>query len=382
MGYKKNLITLLISFLISIGATEFLLGTLYDNYDKIPKIKNLGIDFDERNRFEVVSDRRKKGEKIYGMVPGYLKLSLNNSFIFPLRGGPKNSNTVYCNESGAYSTYLSDEFGFNNPQGLWKSKIIDVAFIGDSYTQGACVSTKENFVSRIKIQSPNSLNLGYSGTGPLIQLGIMKEFLNQKNIKHMIWSYYEGNDLAELDIEKKIPTLRNYLKENFSQNLVSKQEKVNEAIIDYLENFSNNPPKKAGSSIFDFLKHPTILVPNIRKFFNRFLYQYQSFDDWSLYKEILNQGKQFVEQRKGTLVFVYLPEFYRYDGIITSKAKLKSKVLNIVRSLNIHIIDMDLEFRKSQDPREFFPFKMRGHYNEKGYTIVAQAIRDYLNTSK
>ena len=42
------------------------------------------------------------------------------------------------NESGYYSIYKSDRYGFNNPDYVWDKNEIDLVIIGDSFAHGAC----------------------------------------------------------------------------------------------------------------------------------------------------------------------------------------------------------------------------------------------------
>ena len=53
--------------------------------------------------------------------------------IFPL-SGISNSKTIHCNESGFYSIYQSDRYGFNNPDEEWDNSEIEYLLIGDSFT--------------------------------------------------------------------------------------------------------------------------------------------------------------------------------------------------------------------------------------------------------
>ena len=64
-------------------------------------------------------------------------LRVGDAEVIPL-GGVGSVKTVYCNEGGEYTIYDADERGFSNPKGLWGAPA-EVAVIGDSYTQGACV---------------------------------------------------------------------------------------------------------------------------------------------------------------------------------------------------------------------------------------------------
>jgi len=39
-------------------------------------------------------------------------------------------------------------------------------------------------------------------------------------------------------------------------------------------------------------------------------------------------------------------------------------------------------FSKNPDPLVFFPFRANGHYNEKGYKLVAEEILHFLKEDK
>ena len=47
---------------------------------------------------------------------------------------------MFCQEK-RWSIYKSDRFGFRNYDEIWDKQNIDYLFIGDSFTQGACVET-------------------------------------------------------------------------------------------------------------------------------------------------------------------------------------------------------------------------------------------------
>ena len=79
--------------------------------------------------------------------------------IFPL-GGISNVITVYCAETEDYTIFESDEYGFHNPKGLYQPETLDIAVIGDSFAQGACVPSERNAVALIRNSYSNILNLG------------------------------------------------------------------------------------------------------------------------------------------------------------------------------------------------------------------------------
>ena len=59
----------------------------------------------------------------------------------------------------------------------------------------------------------------------------LKEYIVKKNPQIILWLYFERNDLDDLKIEKSNHILLNYLKNNFSQNLISKQFMIDQKVI-------------------------------------------------------------------------------------------------------------------------------------------------------
>ena len=56
----------------------------------------------------------------------------------------------------------------------------------------------------------------------------MKEYLNHE-VENLIWLYYEGNDLRDLEVELNNPILKKYFKDNlFTQNLKENKKLINE----------------------------------------------------------------------------------------------------------------------------------------------------------
>ena len=87
-----------------------------------------------------------------------------------------------------------------------------VPFSWDSFTHGACVNRPDDIASVLrKLTNKTVLNLGYGGNGPLLQYAGLREYLN-KNVKNVLWFYYEGNDLDDLkNVGLKSKILRSYL---------------------------------------------------------------------------------------------------------------------------------------------------------------------------
>src|SRR5438093_9185982 len=139
--------------------------------------RRFGIPFDARNQFEVVRDLRKMGPDVYPVTfPAWQGLPSQEAAVLPL-GGISSVTTVFCNEMGQYIVYRSDEHGFHNPQGIWSSARLDLAVLGDSFAQGACVPTEQNFVELIRREHPSTLKLGMVGNGRRFMLCGRKEWI-------------------------------------------------------------------------------------------------------------------------------------------------------------------------------------------------------------
>ena len=103
-----------------------------------------------------------------------------------------------------------------------------------------------------KLSKKTVLNLGYDGNGPLIEYATLREYMS-KNVKSVIWFYYEENDLAAetngLELELTNNYLAQYLNDrNFSQNLTNKQSEVNKLALSLFDKFKENELNKLNYS--------------------------------------------------------------------------------------------------------------------------------------
>ena len=305
----------------------------------------------------------------------------NNKNLIPL-AGISNSNTIFCNENGYFSSYLSDRYGFNNPDAEWDKKNIDYILLGDSFVQGACVDRPDDIASNLRKKNYNVLNFGYATNGPLLQLASLKEF-RPKNVKNVLWFFYEGNDLNDLEREKKSNILSNYLYDkNFSQNIKDKQDKVDSlSRSKFLEIEKIN---KKLSLKNNKLKYKLLKFVRLDKT-KKILFKKDSLKnadsgikkkvefDYVLFESILLEAKRVSEIDKSNFYFIYLPWYYRYERGI--EAYSYDKIKKIVINNNINFIDMNnLIFEKEKFPLKYFPFRRFGHYNEIGYLKVSNEI--------
>jgi len=209
------------------------------------------------------------------------------------------------------------------------------------------------------------LNLGQSSTGPLIQYATLREYL-PPNIKNVLWLYYEGNDLSDLENELKNNILKKYLSnKKFKQDLKFKQTQVDQFLTTYLEREREKERERKIIKIIKFIK-----LLNIRSLL---FTQPQPEPQLSELKIILNLANELVNSHNGKLYFVYLPKFDRYTKLLKKdyKQQIKKKVID----LGIEFIDIDDEvFKKEKNPSKLFPFEKYNHYTVEAYKIIALKI--------
>jgi hypothetical protein len=367
--YKINLVLIGLSICVGVYSVEIFL--FYQKTDIRQRIaQKMEIPFDTRTKREMVKEMKEQGVDTFPSFYTHLiipknGLEINGERIFPL-SGVSLKNTVLCNESGKWVNYNSDEHGFNNPSGLFEVEGIDVALVGDSFTQGICVKQGEDIASQLRRMSGlQVINLGNGGNGPLLELASLKEYAEPLKPKYVLWLYYEGNDLGDLVSEQKSPLLLKYRNHQFSQNLINRQSEIDSILIKYMEEIG-------GETVLDN-------IVNIIKLWHlRLLLIKPSLPP--LFTELLKNAKNLTSAWGGKLYFVYLPAWNRYATDLEQGTSYhRHQVLSIVKLLNIPIIDIHNKvFAIHPDPQSLFPFRVFGHYTSEGYSLVAQAIHASL----
>ncbi len=381
---KQNLKDYLLIILISIVFALYIFEgyTIFDKFktnknalnERAEAYKKKGRgNYDMRSAFEVYNDLKKTDKKaVVNISPSYY---LNKNLDFYPLSSISNSKTIYCNENGYWVIYRSDRFGFNNPDDVWDEKKIEYALIGDSFGFGACVNSPNDIASVLKnLSNKPVLNLSNNGIGPLSQYATLREYL-VPGISKVLWLYYEGNDMMNLNNELSDEILRSYLDDkNFKQDLKENQPKI--------DNLARNLIEEKKERELSYLKN-FIKLKNVRGILNKFLpkknqpnYFRPQLDLNDNLKTILVLTKKLVSENKSQLYFIYLPEYPRYKNNYDNSNYLTVK--KIVEDLDIEIIDIhEKVFSKHQNPLNLFPFGLSGHYNEEGYKKVGNTIYNF-----
>ena len=332
-----------------------------------------GAEYDSRDKLEVVNDLRKMGEHAVPMVSpniilfNYMERVKARAYDFTPLSGVPNSKTVFCNESGNYSIYKSDRYGFNNDDKAYE-KNIQILMLGDSYTQGACVQEGEDVASRLRGWGYNTISTGMAGSGPLLELATLREYGAHLRPKIILLLYYGGNDLENLIMEYNQPLLKKYLDPNFSQNLFYRQPEINE----FLSNFLSSHEK----AYFLVTLKNYITLYNLRSFFKISGYTRHEEPSSILphFRDVLEKILQESEKLGAQLFFIHLAELD--DLTENSNPRKRKEVLSIVKGLQIPIVDFLKDLKQEKAPSKYAPFKNASHYNAQGYERLARLILD------
>lgn len=385
-GVRSNVAVAMVGLVVALFLTEGLITV------SLPMLAarnawKAGRRYDFRTREEVIRDLRKSGIQAYQRVAEGFPISGPG---LTLGESISNSTIVYCNESGEWTIFQSDRYGFNNPDGVWDNKASQILSVGDSFTNGACVPPDKGFMRLIQQKHPATVNLGSGGNGPLVELAAMDEYGRSLKPKLILWCYFEGNDLDDLRHESAKPILMRYLKEqNFSQNLIGRQQEINEAMKGPLDQRA-------------YSETSVLLIPSIGlRYYGltsliRFLTLHETRNlvttelgvgadknVWKseeaqipLFKEVMSKAESDAAGWDGQIYFVFLPgtEILRDKP---GRRQLRTEVLQVLRELNIPVIDLYPVFQQHTDPLSLFNLP-NPHYNVEGYRITAETIEKVL----
>jgi hypothetical protein len=388
---KINIATTLLSTIIVAYSSELVLLTIH-NYPLFGK--------DKRSKIEVILDLRSDGVDAWPHVHSYTFNESNgllhkNKRIFPL-GGISNKTIVYCNEGGPWIIFKTDEHGFNNPEGQYKKGAVKITLLGDSFALGSCVKPGKDIAGQLRKKGIESLNISNAANGPLLELAALKEYVEPMEPEVVLWLYYEGNDLMNLQDERKSPILLRYLDGTYSQNLLERQGEIDAALVEHVNSYSIIKggvarKKRIFRSIkFWYLRQK--LSSLILTFHNKSPAMVTKPKDnvgyksqLTLFSEILVTASEQTSGWGGKLYFVYLPNQERYMGANNNgNFNNRDDVLEIVNRLGIPVIDFNKVLDKHPVPLSLLsPVRgVRGHYNPEGYELLSTFIINQLKNNK
>jgi hypothetical protein len=370
--------------------------------------KKAGVTYDRRSKFEIVTALRTVDP---GAVPAIVarallvpqtdgtlqsRITLDGREVVAL-GGISKENTALCNESGEWVTYDSDEHGFHNPVGIWQ-RSVDIVIIGDSYAQGACVPSDKNSAAVIRARFPATLNLGMLGSGPLIELAQLQEYVSRLKPGIVLWFFYEGNDFGDLDNERNSRLLMSYLEGGANQQLIVRQPAIDRALRNYVSaemdgygaaemdepgTVNGRGPAEKSKPALKIRVPQALFLSNLnRRVRLAFQDKSRSGNQRAIPEESMQRlgrvfaaAKSTVDSWGGAFYLVYVPERDRYTarGSANDEAN-HARILELARALRISVIDIHSVIKGHDDPLSLYPFRRRGHFNQDGYRLVGETI--------
>ena len=395
--FIKYILLIIYSIIFSFYLFEFFLIhnlNAIKNKNHIPfniLAERQNLSWDHRSSFEFYLSSKEKYENFF---PNYFPyqllkkgkfegINIDGENIIPF-GTISNSKTFLGNELGFYPIVNTDKYGFKNFDNDYSSKV-DFILIGDSYIEGCCTDQQHSIYGNLKNKGFNVLSFGRNGAGPLTEYAIIREYLDNNliNYSNLIW-FYDENDFENLALELNSEILKNYyLNDNFNQNLIEKQELIDKALINHLneeikikinieknnkEFLNTNKESFTNFDMFNFLK-----LTNTRNLF----YLMPKNDNHNYFKTIIYKSKKIVEKNNANFFFVYIPSAKTFTH--NYNYQFKKPVLKTIRNLNIKILDLTDIILSLDEPTSILPFKCCGHFTQEGYSLISSYIIDELS---
>ena len=384
---QSNFLIFFFSSLISLYVLELTMFKLKYNKENFQFLENVRaakiekVDFDDRNIFKFYKDYNKNKNENSVISMSRVQVSIDNKIVQTL-GGIGNRETILCNESGYWTTFKSDRYGFNNPDELWDKKL-DVVIVGDSFGLGLCVNQDQNFAGVLRKNGKKSITLGGTGMGTLFEYAILREYTKNIETDNLIFMFYL-NDLHNLNSELSNPILLNYLNDNnFSQNLALNQNNINIKLEEKLINYINKKKFLTLERIAKFYYIREAVRDIIYKKDKNVIFSRFEIDEQKLNK-VIEILKKVEDDFKGNLYIGYLPSAAEYMFKENEKKLLKEISDRIVNKLKANSFDV-IDFRLSLDSKELdeiLPFgsivKTQNHYNAKGYKLISNQMLEHL----
>jgi hypothetical protein len=383
--------------------------------DKIKRAAlEAGRPYDSRSRFKAYVDLKAKDpEATIYVTPLYTlardqegvdyrpMIKVDGHDTLPL-GGQSRRQTLYCNENGQYIIFHSDEHGFRNPREIWGSDGIQVVILGDSFGNAACVEEENSHTHVIRTAYPKTLNFSASANGPPLVLAYMSEYVRHLKPKFVLWMFFEGNDMDNLNFEKNVPLLLEYLKDpNFEQGLIRSQARIDAALERFVNGKMDEYRKSRDKAVEQGLNLgargqetplsgkivDALLLRNLRGIIGlpalyRDLWPWAGplDPDYAMFEQVLVQAHEMTSEWGGRLIFVYLPAWYRGRTPSTVNAYLQDiheNVRQIVTQGGIDFLDITPAFVAYPKPRDLVWYE-GSHYSAAGYRLTGGEIVRFL----
>jgi hypothetical protein len=284
------------------------------------------------------------------------------------------AKTLLCSKGGSPVYYVSDRYGFNNAENAYATPA-DIVVLGDSIVEGFCVQPGKDVVSQLRRTFPKSVGLAVRSNGPLMELATLGRYGPVLRPRHVVFTFFAGNDWRNMGAELNSPLLREALSPNADFGSPAMQYTL-------LERARPLMPHKRDIDISDILFNT--------RFVRNFLALQQTSRLLGLYypaapkkipkfETVLQRARELTESWGGQLHVLYIPRMDREVGLFPNEFAfdaLSSEVLSVAQKLGVPTINMAEFFDEYPDAE--VRFYSLGHLSEEGARFVADTISSNL----
>jgi hypothetical protein len=320
-------------------------------------------------------------------------ITIEGREILPLAGIP-NVLTSYCrahDRDRSWVTYHSDRFGFRNPVVGRAEGSPEFALLGDSFAQGYCVHDAFTYAAQISVLGPTT-SYGMNGTSALTQLAIYREYVKPLKPRHIIWFFYEGNDLTDYLAERSWPLLRAYLDPGHVQNLVAMNGSISVALKRLIDQqlaskdvatlaHDQDAARNSPDALLDFLllRQTEGVLRRVGQPREPFTMPTLPEPEWREISQIWREVIETQRAQGGQTTFVYIPAHWRFLAQDQAPFQaLERKVVTLWSGLGVDYVSLTKTVEASRNPLAYYRSL---HFNEQGYRLTAEAIVEHLRRS-
>jgi len=367
---------------VEAGLTTFAWTSPSEQMRRIDTAARLGIPFDRRYKSQVVDAMRAQGVAAYPGIARdwlwqpYIKQRVGSAF-YPL-SQVANSQIVDCNESGKFLVYPSDDYGFNNPTGLYDAGRIDIAAVGSSFTLGFCVPPGRSFMALLRERYPRTLNFGIAGSHVPTIYASLREYVEPLHPPIVLWAMYP-NAIETYELDD--PIVRAYTQPGFSQHLLERRTELDRFLRDVMTPMQWELDRRSALIIADAERQRWRQIPRLPMLRDKLVPMVKSvitkpppLADYSASLELIAQAKQMVEGWGGHLVIVLIPVFDEVVHDRVSPSQNNARLLSLLEPLHLHVINGIPYFRQQPDPTMLYTMGMSNHFSVEGHRLFANFI--------
>jgi hypothetical protein len=212
-----------------------------------------------------------------------------------------------------------------------------------------------------------------------VQLATLREYGVAARPQAVYWLLFL-NDLSNLEVELGYPELTAYLDPNYSQGLKAKRSILDRQLNIWLN--EQESQKKLtfqdGSPFFRMLRwaEARLSLRGIRGRVSTMLPLSPTLQQGL--DEAMARCKADVASWNGSLTALVLPDLHELRLPRGTRGTILRELEDAARKADIRLLNAADALRRKGSAEDFFPLRRNGHYNAKGYRVIAELIAEDL----